>query len=233
MASPTQASPGFAEADTHQPPPATIMTRLLAWYHGITRAAAAACFVAVALFILYQLGGQLFPYVPRSADEFAGYCMGAAAFLGLADALRSGDHIRVTLLGARLSAAGRRALDWIALALGGGLAAWVAWYITRLAWDSWVMDERSSGLIALPMWIPQAAMAWGAIAFVVAMGPILRTRAGGDAEAIALAHYAPGVEVFEPALPVINKWVAAQGTALAWPGVTVEIVTDVAVSRKG
>jgi TRAP-type C4-dicarboxylate transport system permease small subunit len=192
MASPSQASPGFAEADTHQPPPATIMTRLLAWYHGITRAAAAACFVAVALFILYQLGGQLFPYVPRSADEFAGYCMGAAAFLGLADALRSGDHIRVTLLGARLSAAGRRALDWIALALGGGLAAWVAWYITRLAWDSWVMDERSSGLIALPMWIPQAAMAWGAIAFVVAILELAaRMRAGepmpggGEAEETA------------------------------------------------
>lgn len=168
------------------------MPTLLAWYHGITRAAAAACFVAVALFILYQLGGQIFPYVPRSADEFAGYCMGAAAFLGLADALRSGDHIRVTLLGDRLPASGRRALDWLALALGGGLAAWVAWYITRLAWDSWVMDERSSGLIALPMWIPQAAMAWGAIAFVVAIVELaLRMRAGermpggGDAEETA------------------------------------------------
>jgi TRAP-type C4-dicarboxylate transport system permease small subunit len=168
------------------------MHKLLAWYHGITRAAAAACFVAVALFILYQLGGQVLPYVPRSADEFAGYCMGAAAFLGLADALRSGDHIRVTLLGDRLAASGRRALDWLALAVGGGLAAWVAWYITRLAWDSWVMDERSSGLIALPMWIPQAAMAWGAIAFVVAIGELgLRMRAGetmpggGEAEETA------------------------------------------------
>lgn len=168
------------------------MAKLLAWYHGITRAAAAACFVAVALFILYQLGGQVFPYVPRSADEFAGYCMGAAAFLGLADALRSGDHIRVTLLGDRLSASGRRALDWLALAVGGGLAAWVAWYITRLAWDSFSMDERSSGLIALPMWIPQAAMAWGAIAFVVAIIELgLRMRAGepmpggGEAEETA------------------------------------------------
>jgi hypothetical protein len=68
----------------------------------------------------------------------------------------------------------------------------VAWYITRLAWDSWVMDERSSGLIALPMWIPQAAMAWGAIAFVVAMVELaVRMRAGermpggGDAEETA------------------------------------------------
>lgn len=168
------------------------MPKLLAWYHGVTRAAAAVCFVAVALFILYQLGGQIFPYVPRSADEFAGYCMGAAAFLGLADALRSGDHIRVTLLGDRLPAPGRRALDWLALAMGGGLAAWVAWYITRLAWDSFTMDERSSGLIALPMWIPQAAMAWGAIAFVVAIAELaVRMRAGermpggGDTEETA------------------------------------------------
>jgi hypothetical protein len=63
------------------------------------------------LLVLYQLGGQLFPYVPRSADEFAGYCMGASAFLGLADALRSGDHIRVTLVADRLAPRARRAIS--------------------------------------------------------------------------------------------------------------------------
>ena len=55
----------------------------------ITTALGAVCFVAVAVLVAYQLGGEVFPYVPRSADEFAGYCMGASAFLGLADALRA------------------------------------------------------------------------------------------------------------------------------------------------
>lgn len=145
------------------------MTRLLTGFHQLTTAAAAACFVAVAGFVLYQLGGQIFPYVPRSADEFAGYCMGASAFLGLADAMRRGEHIRVTLVADHLPALARRALEWFALSIGLGLALWTAWYMTRLAWVSWSMDERSSGLIALPMWLPQAAMAWGAIAFVVSM----------------------------------------------------------------
>jgi hypothetical protein len=37
-------------------------------------------FVAIEVMILYQLGGQFAPYIPRSADEFAGYFMGASAF---------------------------------------------------------------------------------------------------------------------------------------------------------
>ena len=43
----------------------------------------------------------------------------------------------------------------------------------------------------------------------------------------------PGLDVFEPVSSVINQWVTASGTALDWPGVTVELVTDVSVSRRG
>lgn len=155
------------------------MSGVLDWYFRATNALAATCFVAVAVLVLYQLGGQVFPYVPRSADEFAGYCMGASAFLGLADALRSGDHIRVTLVTERFPPRGRRFLDWVALATGLGLAVWIAWYTARLAIVSWQLDDVSSGLIALPMWVPQGGMAWGAIAFVVAMLELAMKMRGG------------------------------------------------------
>lgn len=145
------------------------MAVVLDWYFRVTVALAGLCFVAVAGLVTYQLGGQALPYVPRSADEFAGYCMGASAFLGLADALRSGEHIRVTLVTSRLGPGARRASEWLALAIGLALSAWMAWYMVRMAWVSWSLDDRSSGLIALPMWIPQAAIAWGAVAFVVAL----------------------------------------------------------------
>lgn len=145
------------------------MAAVLDWYFRLTVTLAGLCFVAVAGLVAYQLGGQALPYVPRSADEFAGYCMGASAFLGLADALRSGEHIRVTLVSSRLAPRARRAAEWLALAIGLALSAWIAWYMVRMAWVSWSLDDRSSGLIALPMWIPQGAMAWGAVAFVVAM----------------------------------------------------------------
>lgn len=136
-------------------------------YRG-TAALGAVCFVGVLALILYQLGGQAFPYTPRDADEFAGYCMGASAFLALADALRSGNHIQVRLVVDLFSPGPRRLVAWLTWAASTGLAAWVAWYFTRMTWISIELNEKSSGLIALPMWIPQAAMSWGAIVFVIA-----------------------------------------------------------------
>ena len=157
----------------------TRMANILDSFFRVTTVLAGICFVAVATLVLYQLGGQVWAYVPRSADEFAGYCMGASAFLGLADALHSGDHIRVTLVADRLPADARRAMEWIAIAIGLMMSAWMAWYIVRMAWFSWSQNELSSGLIALPMWIPQGAMAWGAVAFFVAMLELAGKMLGG------------------------------------------------------
>jgi TRAP-type C4-dicarboxylate transport system permease small subunit len=122
----------------------------------------AGCFVGVEIMVLYQLGGQFLPYIPRSADEFAGYLMGMSAFLALAYTLVADEHIRVTLVIHRVGPAARRVLERVAITLGMALAAY-------LAWQSWQLDERSSGLIALPMWLPQAAMAFGAITFFLAV----------------------------------------------------------------
>lgn len=130
---------------------------------------AAVCFVGVELMILYQLGGQFAPYVPRSADEFAGYLMGASAFLALAYTFAADEHIRVTLVLDRVSPPVRRAIERIAVLIAAALAGYLAWYVCKLAWGSWQFDERSAGLIALPLWIPQAAMAFGAVTFFAAV----------------------------------------------------------------
>ncbi len=145
------------------------MSRVLDRFFGLTTTAAAVLFVAIAVLVLYQLGGQALPYVPRSADEFAGYCMGASAFLALADTFRSGEHVRVTLLSDRVGPAARRWLAWVSIVVSVALAGWMSWYFVKQAWVSWTFNELSSGLIALPMWLPQGAMAWGALAFVVAL----------------------------------------------------------------
>jgi TRAP-type C4-dicarboxylate transport system permease small subunit len=129
----------------------------------------AVCFVGVEVMVLYQVGGQFLPYIPRSADEFAGYFMGASAFLALAHTFVGDEHIRVTLVLDRVRPEVRSVLERIAVPMAAALAAYLAWHITKLAWQSWQLDERSSGLIALPMWLPQAAMAFGAITFFLAV----------------------------------------------------------------
>lgn len=126
-------------------------------------------FIAIAACDLYQLGGSLFDYIPRSADEFAGYCMVASAFLALAYTLDSNEHLRVTLLVHLLKGGVRRVVDGFAMSVSTLLAGYLAWYMSRLAWYSLQTNETSQGLVALPLWLPQGATALGAIVFFIAV----------------------------------------------------------------
>ena len=137
--------------------------------YGACAALGGLLFVGVAGFILYQLGSEVFDYIPRSADEFAGYCMAGSAFLALAYTFDSGEHIRVTLIARRLGGGARRSLDVFTMLVSTGLTAYLAWYMVKLAWVSWQIHETTQGLIALPLWIPQSAMALGAAVFLIAM----------------------------------------------------------------
>lgn len=156
-------------------------SKLLRMIVGASAFLGAVCFVGVEVMILYQLGGQFAPYIPRSADEFAGYFMAASAFLALAYTFASDEHIRVTLVLERVAPSVRKVLERIAVTIAAGLAVYLAWHFCKLAWQSWQFDERSSGLIALPMWIPQAAMAFGAVAFCAAVAERAWRVWGGEA----------------------------------------------------
>ena len=54
--------------------------------------------VLIAVIILAQIGSRELNISLPSTDDLAGFTMAASAFLGLAPTLRSGAHIRVTLL---------------------------------------------------------------------------------------------------------------------------------------
>ncbi len=104
----------------------------------------------------------------RGTTDYAGYLMAASAFLAFATALDRGYHIRVTMLHANL---GHRATRWAevwAFGLGTVIASYVAWYACRAVWWSRKLGDLSQGLDATPLWIPQLAMAAGAILLAVA-----------------------------------------------------------------
>jgi len=161
--------------------------------YGACAALGGVLFVGIAGFILYQLGSEVFDYIPRSADEFAGYCMAGSAFLALAYTFDANEHIRVTLVAHRLNGPARRALDVVAMLVSAALAAYLAWYMAKMAWQSWLYHETTQGLIALPLWIPQVPMALGAVVFFIAVAErALRVAAGEEidafeAEAVARA----------------------------------------------
>jgi H+/Cl- antiporter ClcA len=55
------------------------------------------------------------------------------------------------------------------LTAGALLASLLAFYSVRLAWQSHLFHDISTGNDATPLWIPQLAMALGAVVFAVAM----------------------------------------------------------------
>lgn len=128
-----------------------------------------------ALFMVGLLAMVLLGVVSRLAhfhvpgtDAYAGYLMAGAGFLALAHTLKRGEHIRVTLLLSSLGTAGRRGLELWSLAAATVLAALLAYYSCRLAWQSRLFNDISTSNDATPLWLPQLAMAIGSVVLLVA-----------------------------------------------------------------
>ena len=108
-------------------------------------------------------------FVILSLSEIAGYLLAAATFLALAGTLKAGAHIRVTMLHGFLRERPRRVFELIAFAASTAFCAYMTWYVSALAFDSWRNDEMSPGLIAVRLVWPQAAMALGLTAMTIAL----------------------------------------------------------------
>jgi len=135
--------------------------------------------VAIAVLALAQIGGRLLGFAAHSFDEFAGYCMAASSFLGLAYTLCANEHIRMTLLLQRTRGRLRRALELACLAAAVLLVAFFAWYAVDMVWFSLATHDVSQGLVPVPLWIPQTGMALGLVVLLVALLDDLVTALAG------------------------------------------------------
>jgi TRAP-type C4-dicarboxylate transport system permease small subunit len=134
-------------------------------------AALAALFMVLMLvMVLLSILGRQFGFYVRGTDAYAGYFLAATGFLALAHTLKRGEHIRVTLLIAKLKGFPQKALEVWSLFAASALACVAAFYSGKLAWGSWKFHDISTGNDATPLWIPQIAMVIGttilAIAFI-------------------------------------------------------------------
>jgi TRAP-type C4-dicarboxylate transport system permease small subunit len=125
--------------------------------------------VGVLVMVLASVIGRLAGFNLRGSDAYAGYCMAASAFLALAHTLKRGEHIRVNLLLERFGKRVSHALELWSHAAGSFFCVVLAVFCVRLVWQSWSFNDVSQGNDATPLWIPQIAMAAGAIVLAVAM----------------------------------------------------------------
>lgn len=142
--------------------------RLLDGLYDGSAVLAAICMIALLVAVLLSIISRQLQFHISGLDAYAGYLMAGAGFLALAHTLKRGEHIRVTLVLNALKGRWRRALELFALGLGTLLALLFAFYSVRLSWQSHLFNDISTGNDATPLWLPQLAMAFGAVVLAIA-----------------------------------------------------------------
>lgn len=145
------------------------MRRLLDGLYDGTAALAALSMVGLLVAVLLSVGSRQLGFHIPGIDGYAGYLLAATGFLSLAHTLKRGEHIRVTLLLQGLHGRARRALELWCLFAGAALAGLFAFYACRLVWQSHTFNDLSTGSDATPLWLPQLAMAAGAVVMTIAL----------------------------------------------------------------
>ena len=145
------------------------MRRLLDFLYNSAAALAALFMVGLLGMVLLSIASRQFHFHVPGTDAYAGYCMAGAGFLALAQTLKRGEHIRVTLILERLTGGAHRALSLWSFAAGALLALLFAYYSVRLAWQSFDFHDISTANDATPLWVPQSLMALGTLVFAIAM----------------------------------------------------------------
>ncbi|WP_297769219.1 TRAP transporter small permease subunit [uncultured Roseovarius sp.] len=158
---------------------------------------AALALVMIALLVLVQVMGRvidktmlIFGQEPvgiaiTSLSEFGGFLFVGSVFLALAGTLKSGGHVRVTILVHAVSPALRRLLAVIILLLALFLCTFALYSAAVQAWDSWTFNAVSFGMAKFPLWIPQCVMMLGLALLWVALTDELITVLRGRDPAFA------------------------------------------------
>jgi TRAP-type C4-dicarboxylate transport system permease small subunit len=137
-------------------------------YLGAGYAAGGFLVLIFAIMMVMSVGRQFQLNIP-AGDDFASWAMAAMAFLGLAHTFRRGEMIRVGLLLERLH--GRN--KWLAELFALGVAAAFTLYFTRhavqMTYDSWRFNDMATGVLAIPVWIPQLGFAAGLVILSIAL----------------------------------------------------------------
>lgn len=157
------------------------MRRLLDGLYLASGGLAAACLAASCLIVMLQVGANLLSdlsgwiwstpltlAVPSYA-HLAGYAFAAASFLGLGYTFRTDGHIRVSLLIRAVSSRGRIWLEAWCLGVACLVSLFLSWSTLAYVAESMYFGDVSPGMIAIPLWIPQSAMALGCIVLSIAV----------------------------------------------------------------
>jgi TRAP-type C4-dicarboxylate transport system permease small subunit len=138
-------------------------------FYKATGYAAGFSIVVIAVAILIQVGGRLMGLNFFGLVEVSTYAMVAATFIALPYTLRTGGHIRVSLLLSSLTGGPRKVSEIACYALTLAFVAYFFYYALDLTLLSYSRGARSQGMLSTPLWIPQGIMTAGILFFGIAL----------------------------------------------------------------
>jgi TRAP-type C4-dicarboxylate transport system permease small subunit len=145
------------------------MRRFLDRLYDGAAALAALCVFLIFVLMLWAGAGRQFNWRVSGVNDIVAWLCAAASFFAMAHAFRHGDFVRVTLLLEKLSQGARRALEIVCLTIGLVAVGYLTWWATSFTWESYEFAEMATGLVVIPIWIPQSAFVVGCWLFLIAL----------------------------------------------------------------
>jgi TRAP-type C4-dicarboxylate transport system permease small subunit len=134
--------------------------------------------------IVRELGGRT-----GGSDDLVAWMCAAAAFLAMAHTFKRGDFVRVTLLLEAVGPRTRYVLEVVSLAVAALFCGYLAWSAAHFVVETWQFGDIATGLIPIPLWIPQSSFVVGALLlFVAVLDELLRVLAGRKPAYVAAAE---------------------------------------------
>ena len=144
----------------------TRLDRVLAFANKI----AALCIFGMAALVLAEITARsFFNYSIKLVWETGSYLLAASWFLAAGFTLRTGGHVRISILTSKLSPLLARRVD-IAATVGGLAICTIIWIaVLQLFMDSIKFNKASFTPMQTPLWIPQSFMVIGATLLLLTM----------------------------------------------------------------
>ncbi|MFT3803691.1 MAG: TRAP transporter small permease [Burkholderiaceae bacterium] len=137
--------------------------------YGLTGAIAGLCIVAIFVIMIVSSVMREMGLRTGGTDDIVSWITACAAFSGLAHTFKHGDFVRVGLLLEKLGPGPRRAFELASLGIATVFIGYVSWSVALYVLDSYAFNDMATGLIQIPLWIPQSSLLLGSTLLFIAL----------------------------------------------------------------
>ena len=117
--------------------------------------------ILIAILIVLSILTRTFDFYIAGLNEYSGYCLAAASFFGLAYTFEAGGHIRITLFIEKMSKKTKSIFEIWCLTAASIFSGFLAYYLIKMTYTSYLFEERSEGADGILLWPPQITLAIG------------------------------------------------------------------------